>query len=399
MAVPATTTNLPALLICPDAVLARAFRAAAAATPDLSVVAEIDDYPGPDALEELVRSQRFGAVFLDVGSSREKALTLLGVLGERTPEVSATGLGRTNDPEAILQCLRLGAAEFLASPFPPSDVRQAVKRMLGRRGGEQRVESVRRGKVHVFAPVKGGAGATTLACSTAFQLARLGAGKVLLADLNLGTGVVGFLLRIKSQYSVLDALRHASQLDEALWKSLVSSRHDVDILAAPERPEPALMEAFPVQELLDFARGLYDHVVIDSSSVFDTIGMTVVNAADAVNLVCSTDMAALYLMRQTIPWLEEMGQRRDQINVLVNCLDRRSDLSVEELEKVFRASVHWTFPSDPAAVDKAHREGVPVAESSDLGKSVSRFVQPYSAAGKSSDKGAFGTLKQLWGRA
>ncbi len=393
------TNDLPALLVCPDQVLSRAFLAAAASTPELVVVAEVGEYLDPGGVLDLLEAQGLSAIFLDVGTSRDKALELLSALGANAPHVAAAGLGRTNDPEAILQCLRLGAAEFIASPFPPADLRQAVKRMLARRGGQPRPETTRRGKLHVFAPVKGGAGATTLAAATAFQLHSQGECKVLLADLDLAAGVIGFLLRLRAQYSALDALRHAAQLDEALWRSLVSTRDEVDILAAPDRPEPSLMEAYPVQELLDFARGLYDHVVIDLSSVVDTLGMTAVNAADQVNLVCSSDMAALYLMRQTIPWLEEMGQSRDQVNVLVNRLDRRADLGVEELEKVFRASVHSTFPNDPAAVEKAQREGVPVARNSELGRSVSRFVQPYCAPAKPSGKGAIGALRQLWGRA
>jgi Flp pilus assembly CpaE family ATPase len=168
-------------------------------------------------------------------------------------------------------------------------------------------------------------------------------------------------------------------------------------LAAPDRPEPALIEPYPVQELLEFSRGLYDHVVVDLGGVLDPLGMTAINAADETNLVCSTDMTSLFLMRRMIPVLEEMGRRREQLNVLVNRTDRKRDLSSEELEKIFRASIYRTFPDDPIAVEKAQREGEPVAETSELGKTIRSYVQGVlGAAGARPANSRMGALKQLW---
>ena len=50
-------------------------------------------------------------------------------------------------------------------------------------------------------PAKGACGATTIACNLAFQWKRLGAKKILLADLDPLTGTLSFLLKIKSIYS------------------------------------------------------------------------------------------------------------------------------------------------------------------------------------------------------
>jgi pilus assembly protein CpaE len=270
--------------------------------------------------------------------------------------------------------------------------------MLQHRGAGARRPASKRGRIHFFAPVKGGSGATTLAYSTAFQIRKQSSASVLLADLHLVGGVVAFLAKLRPAYSAVDALRHASQLDESVWKSLVSVKGGVDILAAPDRPEPAIIEPFPVQELLEFSRGLYDHVVVDLGSILDPLGMTAINASDETNLVCSTDMTSLFLMRRTIPVLEEMGRRRDQLNVLVNRTDRKRELSSDELEKIFRASIHRTFPDDPAAVEQAQREGEPLPETCDLGKSIRGYVQGIlGAAGATPANSRLGALKQLWG--
>jgi pilus assembly protein CpaE len=318
---------------------------------------------------------------------------------EARPDVAVIALARSNDPETILQCLRAGASEFLSSPFPPNDLRQAVQRIGRRQIAEASPTAGKRGRLIVFSPVKGGAGSTTLATNVAFAIKRESRVRVLLADLSLSAGIVGFLLRLQTPYSALDALRHASQLDDALWKSLVVSHEGVDILVAPERPEPALIESFPAEEMFEFCRSMYDYIVADLGGVCEGLGLTAATAADSISLVCSTDMPSLFMMRRTIPLLEEMGRSRDQLNVLVNRVERRSDLSVEDMEKIFRASVHSTFPEDAAAVLRAQREGALVAESSDLGRSVRRFARSLLGVKPKEAAGALGTLRQLWSRA
>jgi pilus assembly protein CpaE len=208
--------------------------------------------------------------------------------------------------------------------------------------------------------------------------------------------VAAFLLRINHPYSVLDALKHSSQLDASLWGSLVSNRDGVDILSAPERPEPALIEPYPVQEVLEYARSAYEYVLVDLGSVCDSISMATLTVADEIFMVCSAEMPSLFMMRRTLPLLEEMGHSRDQVHVLVNHISRGAELATADMEKIFRGKVHTTFPTDTGAVLHALREGQAISESSDLGKSIARFAE--EIAGKQSrDSKVFGigAIKEL----
>jgi pilus assembly protein CpaE len=389
--------QLSGILICPDGDLKRQFQAALGGWGQrLAIVAELPDYPAARTLSEQLRQHPPDVLLIDVGTQRERALELLGKTGHEFPSLSVVALHRSNDPETILQCLRGGAAEFLSSPFPANDVGQALERMLRRKSLETRPPAAGRGRVFAFAPVKGGAGATTLVSSTAFQVKKRTSGKVLLADFHMTAGVAAFLLRINHPYSVLDALKHSSQLDPSLWGSLVGGRDGLDVLSAPERPEPALIEPYPVQEVLEYARSVYEYVLVDLGSVCDGISMATLAVADEIFMVCSCEMPSLFMMRRTLPLLEEMGHSRDHIHVLVNRVSRRSDLASGDMEKIFRAKVHSTFPTDTGAVMHALREGQAVAENSDLGKSIARLAE--EIAGKqSSESKAFGigVIKEL----
>jgi len=80
------------------------------------------------------------------------------------------------------------------------------------------------------------------------------------------------------------------------------------------------------------------------------------------------------MMRRTIPLVEELGHGRERIRVLVNRVERRAELSTADMETIFRAPVHLSFPDDPQGVARALRDGVPPAENSELGKSSSKYV-------------------------
>src|SRR6202162_6683998 len=74
-----------------------------------------------------------------------------------------------------------------------------------------------------FVSAKGGCGATTLACHVATEWPRLVQSKVLLADLDLQAGLVGFLAKTKSPYSIADAVNNLQRLDPSFWHGLISN--------------------------------------------------------------------------------------------------------------------------------------------------------------------------------
>ena len=72
-------------------------------------------------------------------------------------------------------------------------------------------------------PAKGGCGASTIASNLAYQMKR-GDKRILLADLDPLAGTLSFLLKIKSNYSFMDALARSHDIDADLWKAVVTSR-------------------------------------------------------------------------------------------------------------------------------------------------------------------------------
>jgi pilus assembly protein CpaE len=390
------TPELTAVLICPDRALAQEFSSAIADLKALNIVGEVKEYPATALLDQRLKHLRPDLVLLDMASDRETGLRLIAHLVTAHPTLAVIGLHHTRDSETILLCLRAGVAEFLHAPFRLADAEQALNRLVRRKESDVRQQPPR-GRLVAFVPAKGGSGATTVAAHVAYYIRKLTAQKVLLADFDLTAGTICFLFKLSHSYSLLDAMKHSHQLDESLWGSLVANHSGMDILPAPEKPHTAPIEAYRVHECLEYARSFYDYVVVDLPSISEKVAGATLNEADEIYLVTSPALPSLFLARKTLALVEEMGLAKDKVRVLVNRLNKRDDLSLGDMEKIFRYPIFATFPGDEPGVRRALTEGKPLADNTELGAACRRFAEGLVGGGKSPKKPALGGLKALFG--
>jgi pilus assembly protein CpaE len=142
---------------------------------------------------EKIERMRPEVVFLDVTQLREPLDQTIRRIKSTGTSPAVFALNKAADSETILGALRAGAVEYL---YPP--VAEHLRAGLERLGAERKkaTQSVRRGgKIVGFLSAKGGCGATTIACHTAIELPHQTKSKVLLADLDFDSGMIGFLLK------------------------------------------------------------------------------------------------------------------------------------------------------------------------------------------------------------
>jgi hypothetical protein len=99
--------------------------------------------------------------------------------------------------------------------------------------------------------------------------------KVLLADLDLDAGMIGFLTKTKGTYSMLDAVNNLHRLDQSYWKALVSNGiPGVEIVGAPvslaSRQTPKDEQ---LQQVLAFVRPFYDWTLVDLGRSLSRLSM------------------------------------------------------------------------------------------------------------------------------
>lgn len=126
--------------------------------------------------------------------------------------------------------------------------------------------------------------------------------------------------------------------------------------------------------------------------------MATLNEADQIYVVTNPELATLFLARKTLALMEEMGFQKEQVRVLVNRVQKREELTLGDMEKIFRFPIHATFPNDYPSVRRALTEGNPVDEHCDLGAAYRRFAAGLAGVEKvAKKKGSLVGLRALFG--
>jgi len=270
------------------------------------------------------------------------------------------------DSKMILNAMRSGAAEYLYPPFG-GQVRAALERIGKERKSVSR-PSRRAGNTIGFVSAKGGCGATTIACHTAIEFPQLSGGKVLIADLDFDSGMISFLLKSKSAYSICDAAQNIQRLDENYWRALVSNgfTSGLEMISAPRPCDRNPLRPEQLRTVLSFARTQYDWTLVDLGRSLNHFSLAALEEIDQLFLVTTLEVPALHHAKILVQTLQESGYGRDRVHLLLNRAPKHFDVTLAELETMLGASVSATIPSDYESLNESYSEGKLLAPGANL---------------------------------
>ena len=359
--------NWKLLFICPNPAISSALVPVLGALAPSAGLLEVPAYPPGHTLAELISTHTPNLCFLDVTTDCEMAMAAVAEIQKLAPKMSVVALLGDNDPDLILRCLRQGASEFLIRPFVAGQVAETLERVSRKLGA---ATEEKRAKIFCLAPAKGACGATMVASNLAFQLKRLGAKRVLLADLDPLTGTMSFSLKLKSNYSFLDAIQSKSGLDPDIWRALIVQSQGVDILLSPETVVDGIHDITDPTPLVEFVRTQYDAIVLDSGGIYGSWGLGLARLADELLVVSTNELPALQATQRAFSYLDAQHIERGKTRLLVNRYNRDVGLSREVIETALHEEVYHVLPSDYDAVQRALIDGRPVPPNSNLGKAM-----------------------------
>ena len=303
-------------------------------------------------LERLAKTQP-QVLLLDLSAVPGELNIAMRQLRYYSPGIKVIALHSSADPKTILAAMRAGVNEFLHPPFD-DNLQSAIERILNAATSDG--APVMRGKLIGFLSAKGGCGATTLACHVASELQNLTKGSVLLADLDLTSGLVGFLMKTPSSYSILDAIKNLSRLDESLWRALiVQHRPNLSVIPAPasysrwDHPDENQL-----RQVLQFMRTQHDWIVLDLGRSLNSMATAVLEEIDQLFLVSTLEVVALHGLKSIVHGLFEQGEK---LQLVLNRTPKMMDISTQELEKILGRSLYAALPNDYMGLYQSYSSG------------------------------------------
>jgi pilus assembly protein CpaE len=337
------------------------------------IIVEHQDMGDLSGFFDRLERMRPDVVLIDISNWKEPLEGLIASIKASAGDAMIIAINSNAAADTILSALRAGMHEYLFPPFQES-LRKALEKRSAERS--RRRDAAKGGsKAFGFLSAKGGCGATTLVCHVAAELGRENQ-KVLLADLDLDAGMVGFITKTKAVYSILDAVNNLHRLDISYWKALVSNGiPGVEIVSSPlalaSKQQP---KDDQVRHVLAFARPQYDCTIVDLGRSLSRIAMAALEEIDEACLVTTLDVPALHQSKQIIQTLLDSGFGKNRIKLILNRAPKRLDITPGELERMLGVPIFFMIPNDYAELYETYAEGRMLNRSSDLGKHMTRLA-------------------------
>jgi len=329
------------------------------------VVRSVNAYPVSTDLERMLRAHAPQVVFLSV-SDLESALIVRDGIEQTVPGVQVVAFGKNLDEQVLLELMKAGIRDVVPIPSEPAvllDLADRLEDYLAKNPLSFDSTDL----MFTFLPAKPGVGASTLALNLSVALSRYPNNKVLLADFDLNSGLIAFMLKANCPYSVVDAVLRSEELDENLWPQLVHIMQDLHVLPSG-RTEPGVrIQPVQVQRLLSFARRQYSVICADLSGNMEKYSIELMAESKRIFLVTTPEIPPLHLARERYEFLRGMDLG-DRVSILLNRWTKKNAISVAQIEELLEIPVYDSFPNNYNGVHQALVAGRPVDANSDLGK-------------------------------
>jgi len=270
--------------------------------------------------------------------------------------------------EDLLQLMQAGVREVLPN-FTDRDIRQAAVRAASTlaTAGETLAD------LYTFMPAKPGCGGTTVGTYATAMAASLSAEPTLLLDFDIRLGVTSFLLKAEGAHTIVDALLQSDRLDLDLWSSLVCQIKNLHLLGSGPMDFSRHVSTERYMQLLDFAMRRYSMVAVDLPGTMEDQECETLLRSKRIYLVCTPDIGALHVARRKAIWLQDL-RLTDKIAVVLNCVERRNTLSVDDIQRIIQLPVRHLLPASANEIARAAQKGAVLDSSSGLGKHIARIA-------------------------
>jgi pilus assembly protein CpaE len=356
---------LRTIIIGPDARQAQLLEnALSALANELSVSRVLLNYPDEGELIRALRTYAPEVVFLSFEKG-DLAMKVVECVVQEVEGVQFVAYHRDCDPATLREIMRAGVRELVAEPFELSALVESLRNVKALVEQKPPLYTAK-GRIYSFLPAKAGSGATTMALNLGGALARMANTRVLLADLDLSSGILRFLLKIRNEHAIMEVIEHMHELDENLWQQLVTTVAKLDVLHSGPLNPNVRVDPAQIHDLAQFCLRNYDAVCVDMSGNLERYSLEILRDSLQVFLVCTPEVPSLHLTREKLAFLKTLDLD-SRVSVVLNRVSKQSLLTPQQVQDVLGVPVKLNFINDYQVVNAATRAGEFVDPKSKLG--------------------------------
>jgi pilus assembly protein CpaE len=296
----------------------------------------------------------------DIEHASAAAVYIQGLFAGKATIVA---MSASRDPDILLRAMRAGCSEFIGEEFDENVFTEMLVRLY-QHWSSRTAQNAGLGEIVTFFGVKGGVGTTTLAVHLAMYLVLCHQKKTLLIDSHPQLGHACIYLGIDgSRYHFQELVRNLNRLDSDLLRGYIATHSSgLEVLASPDVcGNIKTHDPDAIAQTLDFLRGEYDYVVIDSPSTLDETNLAVIDASNLLYLVATPEIAAIRDLSRYMDTLSQSECDIEKVKVVINRFSERHALTVEQIEKAIRLPIAFKLPNEYTEVTRSALLGEPIS--------------------------------------
>jgi Flp pilus assembly protein, ATPase CpaE len=331
-------------------------------------------------LDRLTRGD-IDMVLLDLSLPDSQGLESLAAIRNRAPSLPVVVLTGLDDEDFAHEAVRFGAQDYLVKGELSGGglartLRYAMLRQRSRAAAVRPESQVELGRAVGFLGAKGGVGTTSIACHFSQELKRQTGSRVLLADLDVAGGAIGFLMKATSEHTLQEAANNLLRLDESYWsKIVVQSADDLDIL--PSQGLASLEEQANterVRQVFEFTRSIYKWIVLDLGRL-NPLAASLVSDLNHLFLIATVEVAGLYETKRLVSRLTDSGVDRSRLHLILNQAPKHPDITPMEVGGMVGLPVYAVLAESRSELSEAYTNGKLLNAKSNLRRQIGLLAE------------------------
>jgi len=294
----------------------------------------------------------FDPVFSDI-----QDVDFVQKLRQNARSAKAPILALSSDPAPARReaCLKAGVNEYIVkSADALSQLSQALEHILhaetpAPEGSEPGQEPTDKGLLIVFLSAKGGTGTSSLCANLAMNIKNQNPdARVVVADLVLPIGsiaqIVGYMGK-QNLVTVADLPSNETNGEYFLKNLPEPDLWKFQLLAGSPDPQHGNnLKGDRIGQIMDVLRASYDFIILDIGRSLSRISLPLIQQADLIPLIVSTDQSTVKLTKTIWEYLHEQGIDTQNVYAILNRAVGLEGLTKSEAETIIGFPIKTTLP-------------------------------------------------------